>query len=319
MPTIGAEKAVPNLRQLEYLVAVAETLSFRRAAQRTHTTQPTLSEQIKPLEMRLGVQLLERTKTKVVVTAAGKEVVEISRRMLMDAAQIRSLTRRRGKELSGLLRIGLPSGLGASILQRAGARLFAEFPQLELTLQEDCSEALLRATEEGSLDLAVGFAPMHGLDTDCLSLACDELLLAAPKTHLLAELSVFKSSDLEGEVIFALSKSHHLHDAVASLVAKAGAKVDRSFEGASISMLYELVALGRGLTFVPSLFAASHRAGRGDVQVLRASDRGLSRGLEITWRKTNSEKSKYEALAAIISSALSARPSQARKLLLSPA
>ena len=109
---------MPNIRQLEYLVAVADTLSFRRAAERTNTTQPTLSEQLKVLEERLGVQLVERGRTRVMVTPIGEQVVEIARRVLRDANEIRTITASGGKELSGLLRLGLPPTIGPYLLPR---------------------------------------------------------------------------------------------------------------------------------------------------------------------------------------------------------
>ncbi|HUW72435.1 MAG TPA: LysR family transcriptional regulator, partial [Methyloceanibacter sp.] len=83
---------MPTLRQLEYLVAVADTRHFGRAAERVHITQPTLSEQLRTLEKRLGVQLVERSRSNVVVTPLGFEVVEIARRMLRDAQRIRDVT-----------------------------------------------------------------------------------------------------------------------------------------------------------------------------------------------------------------------------------
>ena len=91
---------MPNLRQLEYLVALADTRHFRRAAERANTTQPTLSEQLKALEDRLGVQLVERTRSKVVLTAIGQQVVEIARRMLADSSEIKALAASGGRELS---------------------------------------------------------------------------------------------------------------------------------------------------------------------------------------------------------------------------
>jgi DNA-binding transcriptional LysR family regulator len=100
---------VPTLRQLEYLVAVADIRHFGRAAERVHVTQPTLSEQLKTLEQRLGVQLVERSRSNVVVTPLGFEVVEIARRMLRDAQRIQDVTGYAGSAMSGVVRLGLPS------------------------------------------------------------------------------------------------------------------------------------------------------------------------------------------------------------------
>ncbi len=114
---------MPNLRQLEYLVAVADTRHFRRAAERTNTTQPTLSEQLKALEDRLGTQLVERSTSRVVLTATGAQVVEIARRMLRDAQEIRSITSVGDKGLSGLLRLALPPTIGPYLFKHAAPQL----------------------------------------------------------------------------------------------------------------------------------------------------------------------------------------------------
>ena len=103
---------MPNIRQLEYLVAVADTLHFRRAAERCSTTQPTLSEQLKTLEDRLGVHLVERNRNRVVMSSIGLQIVEVARRVLIDITEIRALANSGGRELSGLLRLGLPPTIG---------------------------------------------------------------------------------------------------------------------------------------------------------------------------------------------------------------
>lgn len=89
------ENEMPNVRQLEYLVALADTLHFRRAAERCGTTQPTLSEQLKTLEDRLSVQLVERNRNRVVMSPVGLQIVEVARRVLIDIAEIRALAKDR--------------------------------------------------------------------------------------------------------------------------------------------------------------------------------------------------------------------------------
>ncbi|MFW2392210.1 MAG: LysR family transcriptional regulator, partial [Methyloceanibacter sp.] len=123
---------MPTLRQLEYLVAVADTRHFGRAAERVHVTQPTLSEQLKTLEQRLGVQLVERSRSNVVVTPLGFEVVEIARRMLRDAQRISDVTGYAGSGMSGVVRLGLPSTIGPYLLPRVAPQLHAVYPQLKL-------------------------------------------------------------------------------------------------------------------------------------------------------------------------------------------
>lgn len=128
---------MPNIRQLEYLVAIADTLNFRRAAERTHSTQPTLSEQLKSLEERLGAQLVERGRTRVILTPIGGQVVEIARRVLRDCNEIRQLTASGGKELLGVLRLGLPPTIGPYLLPTVLPGLRRSFPDLKLYIREE--------------------------------------------------------------------------------------------------------------------------------------------------------------------------------------
>ncbi|MBE3110391.1 MAG: LysR family transcriptional regulator [Acidobacteria bacterium] len=137
---------MPTLRQLEYLVAVSETRHFGRAAERVHVTQPTLSEQLRALEQRLGVQLVERSRSAVVVTPIGTEVVEISRRMLRDAQRIRDCTGNIGQGLAGVVRIGLPSTIGPYLLPSVVPNLHARYPELKLHVREDLPHALRAAS-----------------------------------------------------------------------------------------------------------------------------------------------------------------------------
>ena len=151
---------MPNLRQLEYLVALAETRHFRRAAERAHTTQPTLSEQLKALEERLGVQLVERSRAKVSLTPLGIQVVEIARRMLADAAEIRALATSGGTELSGVVRLGLPPTIGPYLLPSVIPALRKRFPGLKLYVREELPGSLPKSIEEGAHDLIISLLPI---------------------------------------------------------------------------------------------------------------------------------------------------------------
>ena len=98
---------MPSLQQLRYLVAVADTLHFRRAAETVNVTQPTLSTQLRELELRLGVQLVERTRARVVMTPVGTEIAARARRILREVADIRDLALRAQRPLSGTIRVGV--------------------------------------------------------------------------------------------------------------------------------------------------------------------------------------------------------------------
>ncbi len=195
---------MPNLRQLEYLVALSETRHFRRAAERTNTTQPTLSEQLKALEERLGVQLVERSTARVVITPVGVRIVEIAKRMLRDANEIRALAAVGSKELAGLIRIGLPPTIGPYLMQRAAPKLHKAYPDLRLYMREELPKDLPRALEEGVHDIIITPLPVRAAEIETVTLFREPLLFTVGADHTLAQRKSLHLADLKDQEILAL-------------------------------------------------------------------------------------------------------------------
>ena len=147
--TLGRD-ILPSLRQLEYLVALAEARHFRRAAERCNTTQPTLSEQIKALEDRLGAQLVERSRSGVLLTPIGAAATNIARRILRDAESIRELASGGDASLRGVLRLGVPATIGPYLLPAIVPSLHKAYPDLKLYVREELPQTLPRTLEAGA-------------------------------------------------------------------------------------------------------------------------------------------------------------------------
>ncbi len=144
-----------NLKDLKYLVALADTGHFGRAAERTFVSQPTLSAQLKKLEQYLGVKLVERQPKKVQLTEAGKQIVVHARRMLGDADQILALGRNGADPLSGRLKIALIPTIGPYLLPRVMQKIRKAVPHLGLMLYEHRTDDLLKRLHGGELDMGV--------------------------------------------------------------------------------------------------------------------------------------------------------------------
>jgi LysR family hydrogen peroxide-inducible transcriptional activator len=299
---------VPNLRQLEYLVAVADTRHFRRAAERTNTTQPTLSEQLKALEERLGTQLVERSTSRVVLTHIGSQVVEIARRMLRDANEIRSIATGGDKGLSGLLRLGLPPTIGPYLFKHAAPELHRRYPDLKLYVREDMPQSLPRALEEGHYDVIITPSSLRRAEIESVPLFREPLLLTVGADHPLAALKTVRLSDLDGLDVLALAPGHHLHDSVQVLCEEAGAKLRFDFEGTSLDMLREMVIMGLGITFMPGLYVGRELLNDPDLRVLTIADRPIHRAISMAWRKTSARKAPYQELAGFFKSAVQTLP-----------
>lgn len=288
---------MPSLRQLEYLVALSETLHFRKAAERVNTTQPTLSEQIKALEKRLGTTLVERTATRVVFTPVGAEVLEVARRMLKDAGEIKAIASSAGRDLAGLLRLGLPPTIGPYLMERAAPELHRTYPDLRLYVREEVPAGLPRALEEGKYDVIVCPLPIKGADLESISLFQEELILTVASDHPLAKKESVALSDLKGQNVLTLGMGHQLHDAAVELCKSTGARLRHDFEGTSLDMLREMVVMGLGVTFMPGLYAKSELVRDSAIRLVDVSDRRLFRTIGIAWRKSAAQRRALETLA----------------------
>lgn len=289
---------MPSLRQLEYLVAVAETLHFRRAAERTNTTQPTLSEQLKALEDRLGVQLIERSRSRIVMTPVGIQVVEIGRRMLRDASEIRAIAANGGKELAGLLRLGLPPTIGPYLLPHVLPALHALYPELRLYIRESPPSLLPGALEDGKIDIAITMLPVQHLELESEFLFREPLLLAVGADHRLADRGMIDKSELGGEDVLTLGPGHQLHDAVLSLCNEFGARRRPEFEGTSLDTLREMVVMGLGVTFLPGLYVRREILRDPSVRTLEIKGRSIYRTVGLAWRKSSGQRASYVKLAS---------------------
>ncbi|MFZ4809139.1 MAG: LysR substrate-binding domain-containing protein [Hyphomicrobiaceae bacterium] len=295
---------MPNIRQLEYLVAIADTLHFRRAAERCNTTQPTLSEQLKSLEDKLGVLLVERSRSRVVMSPVGLQIVEVARRVLVELAEIRALAISGGRELSGLLRLGLPPTIGPYLLPHVLPALHKSHPDLKLYIRESPPSALPGALEDGALDVIITMLPVQGADFESTFLFREPLLLAVGDDHPFARLSVVERASLVGQDVLTLGRGHQLHDAVQSLCLELGATLRYEFEGTSLDTLREMVMMGLGVTFLPGLYARREIIGDPHIKLLTIRGRAIHRTVGMVWRKTSAHQASYIRLAEFFKSAV---------------
>lgn len=293
---------MPNLRQLEYLVALSETLHFRKAAERTNTTQPTLSEQLKALEKRLGAQLVERSKNRVLMTPLGEQVVEIARRMLSDANEIRNLASSGETGLSGVLRLGLPPTIGPYLLPLVIPELQKTYPELKLYVREELPGTLPLALEDGQHDLVISLLPAGGIDLESVPLFREPLFLTLARGHPLAKKQNVTRQSLSGVDVLALGKGHQLHDAVLALCEDFGANLRFDYEGTSLDTLREMVAMNLGVTFLPGLYVKAVVSRDESVTTIELDGRKNYRTVGLIWRKTSSRHATYLELADLLRS-----------------
>ncbi len=291
-----------NLRDLEYLVALAETGHFGRAAQRCHVSQPTLSAQLRKLEEFLGVALVERRPRRVALTQAGAAVVERARRMLQDAEDIRGLARACQDPLSGPLKVGLIPTLGPYLLPRVAPRIAKALPKLSLLLHEYQTAPLVERTLAGELDLAILALPADTRGLVTRPLFEESFLVAMPATHRLAARKRVKAADLEGEKLLLLEEGHCLRDQALEVCAHVGTE-ELAFRATSLETLRQMVASGLGLTLLPGLAAEGPFAASHGLVTRPFAPPAPHRMIGAAWRRSTS---RGEAIAAVCE--LIARP-----------
>lgn len=290
---------MPTLKQLQYLAAVAETRHFRRAAELSHVSQPTLSGQLRALEERLGVQLVERSRSRVVLTPPGREIAARARKVLQDVEEIVALARLGQSPLGGTLRLGVLPTLGPYLLPLILPALHRAYPALKLYVREGVPQALLAGLGEGGFDLLLFPLPVREAEFQVEALFREALWVAVPADHRLAGRSEIEPADLKGETILALEPAHRLHEQVRKVSEQYGARLSLDYEGTSLDALRQMVAMGMGLAFLPALYVRSEVPKDADVvarPMLRAPP---MRTIGLVWRRSAAREADYRFLANI--------------------
>lgn len=291
---------MPTIRQLEYLVALAETRHFRKAAERVHVSQPTLSMQVKTLEQRLGAQLVERNRSMVVLTALGQQIAERARRVLREVRDIRELAKGHGSDLSGVVRLGVPPTIGPYLLPKVIPDLHDQHPELKLYVREDVPKALPLALEDGVFDVVLAPLPVPGKDLESWPLFREPLLLAMPSDDPLAGRGPVERSALMGRTILALESGHQLQEQVQAVCEQFGATISMEYEGTSLDAIRQMVALGMGMSFLPALYVHSELPKDARVHVSTLKARSIYRTIGMVHRRTSARTSAFRVLADLI-------------------
>ncbi len=291
-----------TLRQFKYLVALSEELHFRRAAERVHVTQPTLSAQIQELERQLKAPLVERGAAQVMLTPLGREIAERARRVLADVQDIEDLAASSQHGFQGTIRLGVPPTLGPYLLPHIVPDLHADYPELKLYVQEGKPADLQLELQSGRLDLVVSPLPINHTDLEVESIFRETLLVAVAPDHALAGKSRIEKADLAGQSVLAIERGHHLHDQVQQLCEDFNALLLRDYEGTSLDTLRLMVGMGVGLAFLPALYVRSEIGNRGELVVMELAAANLYRQIGLAWRKRSVHGPLFKTIADLIRS-----------------
>ena len=293
-------KTLPTLKQLQYLVALAEHHHFGKAAESCHVTQSTLSAGIRDLENILQSPIAERTKRTVMLTPLGEQLVVHAKKLLRMAEDMVDLAQSSREPLSGIIRLGVIPTIGPYLLPRVLPSLYEAYPNLQLYLHEDQTARLLARLEAGQLDVILMALPydMDGMRADIL--LEDPFQLACPKDHSLAPSSTISHEDIALEPLMLLEEGHCLREHALSACHLEGRAKVKGVEATSLSTLVQMVSGGLGLTLLPQLAIDAGLASGLDISLVPLAGDSVSRQIGLVWRKTSPRTEEYRMLGKVL-------------------
>jgi len=285
-----------KLKDLRYLVAVADNRHFGRAAAKCFVSQPTLSTQLHKLEQSLGVQLIERRPRRVTLTEAGEQIVRRARSMLESAEGIIELAQGRRDPLSGQLRLALLPTIGPYLLPSVALKLRRALPRLELMLYEYQTGPMLEHLHNGEIDVGILALPVHAEGLAMRELYREPFVLALPDSHPLTARSQVRTKDLQGETLLLLEDGHCLRDQALAICSRSGGQEKQDFRATSVETLRQMVAAGAGLTLLPELASRGAYSSTRGVTVRAFARPQPSRRIGAIWRRSSTRTA---AIAAV--------------------
>jgi LysR family hydrogen peroxide-inducible transcriptional activator len=293
-----------NLRDLRYLVALADERHFGKAAERCFVSQPTLSAQIRKLEEYLGVPLVERQPKRVAMTATGEKIVQRARALLQQADAIVELARTDRDPLAGALKLALIPTVGPYLLPHIAGRLRRELPRLKLMLYEYQTEHLLSRLRSGEIDVGVLALPVDIDGIESAPLYDEPFTLAVPAAHPLAERERVKVEDLRGETLLLLEDGHCLRDQALEVCSRVRVNEAQDYRATSLETLRQMVAAGHGITLLPELAAETAVGTARGLRIKPFAKPAPGRTIGAVWRKSTTRTPAIEGIVATIRNAM---------------
>lgn len=291
---------MPSLRQLEYLVAIADLKHFGRAAGAVNVSQPTLSQQLRTLEARLGVTLIERGDSPVQLTPIGREIAGRARKILLEVEDVRALAKRSVTGLAGTIRLGVTPTLGPYLMPTVVAQLHRDYPDMRLYIREGIPDEQVAELRRGGLDMMLLPLPVGGSDLHVEPLFREPLhIVAAPDNPLCAK-PILRRADFAGQTVLSLDPRHHFHRQAQAICGELNAELLRDYEGTSLDSLRQMAGSGLGLAILPELYLRSEVGGEDMVHRLIIADWSQTRSIAAIWREGVAYADSYRLVAETI-------------------
>jgi LysR family hydrogen peroxide-inducible transcriptional activator len=259
-----------EMHQLRYMVAVARTGNFSRAAEQCHVSQPSLSKQIQNLEAELGERLFDRMKRETKLTPHGEaflqravnilEEVDTAKREAVDAKEL----------LGGKVTVGVLPTIAPYMLPKIITNFTKHYPGVEIVVHEDMTDSLIKLALAYEIDFALASHPIHDERLELRELLTEELLLALPPGHALTRRQVIADNHLAGERTIVMKDGHCLGDQVLRFCDRRDIKATISFRSAQLETIQALVFAGLGISLIPEMAARRERENAPEYRSLKS-------------------------------------------------
>lgn len=289
----------PTLRQLEYVVAIADSGRVGAAADILNVSQPSLSAQLSEVEDSLGVVLFTRGRAGARITPEGEEIVRRARLILREHEDLRSSAKGGGLFL-GRLRLGVLPSIGPYLLPEVVRRLHKEHPDFRLVVREESTRDLDEGLRSGRLDMIISTPEDHPR-TQSTALFEEHFWVATaldfPATKTRGHITL---AELGDQIFLTLGPKHRLSNMVAALASRAGGRVSDEYEGTSLDAIRLMAAMGAGVAILPKIYAATEARRGTDVSLFKLDEPDAKRQISLIQPLSSDPRSGSDALSSVL-------------------
>ena len=293
-----------NIRDLKYLLALAEHRHFGKAADACSVSQPTLSTQIKKLEKELEIALVERDNKNVMLTETGEAIAERAQSVLADIEEIRNMARQATDPACGSLTLGVIPTVCPYLMPYAVKAIKKHFPSLKLYLHEAQTHVLTEILKSGSIDAAIMALPIDDDRIEPYPVYAESFFAALPVGHPLSKHKTISAREFQNEEMLLLEDGHCLRDQALEVCANVGATEMRGFRATSLETLRQMVVSGVGVTLLPTLAAEANMHEGSDIHIVPFDDPRPFREVGIFYRVPSPRKALFRQLGEAIAHSL---------------
>jgi LysR family hydrogen peroxide-inducible transcriptional activator len=288
-----------NIRDLKYVVAVADHQHFGKAAMACFVSQPTLSAQLKKLETELDLQIFERDNKQVLVTPIGQMIIDQARLILAEVETMRKMAIAASDPFAGSIKMGIIPTLGPYLLPHVIANLKHKLPKIDFFLYEDQTHRLTEDLNLGKLDVIILATPSADEKLAYLDLFEEHFYLAVHRNHPIGKKKQIQLTDIAHETILLLEEGHCLREQALAVCHLRGAK-EASFRATSLETLRHMVATGIGMTVLPELAIQQYSKVDNLLTIIPFKEPKQSRKIAMFYRKNCARVACFKEIAAII-------------------